>query len=151
MLATKLNIPTYNRRPSADDIAAMSPAEKKYLGCTQLTITTPTNPDYDGMVFGVKFNEGHALVNRSTPNRWGYTLEKIGAKFDTDLQGHHYEVNAEWLGADTRGPATIDPDPDPTADDEPIEPEDAEAPLARAALLKGKKARSAQGRAKVQE
>lgn len=97
----------------------MSPAERKYLGCTQLTITTPTNLTYSGQVFGVKFHDGRALVNRETPNRWGYTLEQIGAKFDVDLGGNGYVVKPAWAIGPVQEfsptpPAPADPEPAPT-------------------------------------
>lgn len=83
-----------------DTPRAPNPAEEKYAGCSELVITTPNAPTYAGTTFGVRFHEGHALINRSTPNRFGWTLEQLGAKFDTELIGYH--VEASWYEQVTR-------------------------------------------------
>lgn len=57
-----------------------------------LIITTPTNPLYDEVTFGVKFQEGRAALNEhSSPNPLGYTLEQLWQKFRTDLPGYEVE------------------------------------------------------------
>lgn len=75
---------------------ALTPIQTQFAGCTHLKITTPLNPAFNEIVFGVKFNDGAALVSRSMPNRWGYTLEQLAEKFLIDLP-IPYHVEGQWL------------------------------------------------------
>jgi hypothetical protein len=57
-------------------------------------IITTDNPKYNGVTFGVKFEEGRAALNEySAPNRWNFTLEQLRLKFKTDLPGY----TVEWI------------------------------------------------------
>lgn len=82
--------------PAEPQAPEMSVTQQKFAGATHLKITTPHNPGYTGVLYGVKFNEGVALVSRTTPNRWGYTLERIAEKFLIE-QGGGYQVEGQWL------------------------------------------------------
>lgn len=56
-----------------------------------LIITAP-NKDYNGKTFGVKFEEGRAVLNEhSNPNRYGYSLADLAQKFRVDLPGYEVE------------------------------------------------------------
>jgi hypothetical protein len=64
-------------------------------------IITATHKTYNGSTFGVKFEEGRAVLNEhSNANRFGYSLEQLKKLFTTDLPGY----SVEWIG---------DPEPEP--------------------------------------
>jgi len=55
-------------------------------------IITATHNTYNGSTFGVKFEEGRAVLNEhSNANRFGYSLEQLKKLFTTDLPGYTVE------------------------------------------------------------
>jgi len=57
----------------------------------QLILSTPTNPEYSGETFGVKFHEGSAIVSRYKKHKFGYSINRLAWLFLHDAPGV-YEV-----------------------------------------------------------
>jgi hypothetical protein len=88
---------------------------------TQLIITTPLNPAYSGTTFGVKFEEGQALLTeRAKPNRYGHTLESLAGLFRA-TPGYQVEAIRAVQPAGTDGLNTqVTAEPSPA--DNPAKP-----------------------------
>ena len=55
-------------------------------------IITAMYPTYNGTTFGVKFEDGRAVLNEhSNRTRWGYSLEQLAEKLRVDLPGYGVE------------------------------------------------------------
>lgn len=68
-------------------------------------ILTAHHPTYNGLTFGVKFEDGRAVLNEhSNKNKLGYTLEQLREKFTVDLPGY----SVEWIPDPTLVQASAD-------------------------------------------
>lgn len=56
-------------------------------------ISTPANPLYEGITYGVQFHGGRAdLTPHAAPNRWGHSLAALADYFSRMVDGYQVEV-----------------------------------------------------------